>query len=91
MHTTQYTFTDEGLQRALSRLRSGGSLIIFGASKVNVLLSLRHLEEQNPATQRHNYLLFAPSGSADSEWKKTWDEMVLIIKKASLSLMNSSS
>ncbi len=76
MHTTQYVFTREAFKAAYNRLASGGRLIIFGGSKINIINHMRALginELKNKLT------LVVPK--YDPSWKKSWDNTVLIISK----------
>lgn len=79
LHTTQYTFTTEAIEQALQQLKQKGSLIIFGASKANLLLSLLKINKEKrlrPLSQ--SVIILAPSNSTDELWKNGGDNLVLI-------------
>lgn len=77
MHTTQYSFTTEGFKRALERLEPNGVLIILGASKLNVIQSLKKTGAfAEPLSQ--SLLLY---GQENNDWKVSWDQNLLLVKK----------
>lgn len=78
MHTTQFAFTREALAVALLHLTANGHLVIFGASKTNLVLSLRALGETHLADR---VMLFESVG--DPDWKRGWDSHILIVSATS--------
>jgi len=84
MHTTQYAFTTEALQQAYNKTNPGGHIVIFGASKINLMLSFIKFSEAagiEPATARKSVLLLGPEQVQQDSIFSGWDDFTLIIKK----------
>lgn len=77
LHTTQFAFTTEGIADALARLNPGGFLILLGASKYNLLLSLKRL---GLPTAPSTVLLTRTRET----WLRGWDDNILIYKNGVL-------
>lgn len=73
LHTTQFTFTTEGIAEALKLLNPDGYLVFFGASKVNLIYSLKKIgvdiAKSIALLQKNN-----------ESWLRGWDDHILIYK-----------
>jgi hypothetical protein len=83
MHTTQYVFTREALRAALDKLTPQGHLIIFGASKMNIISNLKAL--QIPDLKNKTILLEPQS---DRAWQRSWDSHILILSNSNNKLIH---
>lgn len=84
LHTTQYTFTHEALATALQHLNDNGSLVIFGANKLNLLFSIHKIKDQFGIVPEKSLALFAAKGSEKKSWRENWTIFALVIKKGAL-------
>lgn len=81
-HSTLYSFTTESIERALSILEGDGALILFGGSKMNLLLSIMKTEKRNLG---QSILILEPKSAKMKSWLNGWDDLVLIFKKGTFS------
>ncbi len=80
-HTTQYVYTVEGLTAMISRLRSGGGLVILNTNKVRQLANLRHAFRRLGLSEaRKSVVLLGNPAGPDSRWDQIWDQNRLLIK-----------
>lgn len=79
MHTTQYVFTREALQAAVNRLKENGFLIIFGASKINLITHFREISIEDLDKK-----LILLESQNSKNWKNSWDDHILIFSKKNL-------
>ena len=84
LHTTQYTFTHEALATAFQHLNDNGSLVIFGANKLNLLFSIHKIKDQFGIVPEKSLALFAAKGSEKKSWRENWTIFALVIKKGAL-------
>ncbi len=77
IHATQYSFTFEAIQTALRHLAPKGRIIIMGGNKLNILMTLKKLEENSEISAvKESILLF--DHSPPTYWKRSWDDFILI-------------
>lgn len=84
MHTSQYALTKSALARAWSRLSPSGTLIFMPGSKVNLLLSFKALEREGLVQDLSSSAAIL-SIRQNLDWKRGWDDQILILKKGGLS------
>jgi len=75
VHTTQFSFTHEAFEAAMRRLEPDGYLIILGASKLNILSSLKGIFKW-PLSE--SVVIMGPEN--DKDWKANWDHKMLLVK-----------
>jgi len=79
IHTTQYSFTKEGLQAAVGHLEKNGILVILGGNKLNIIKNLKILESKNIIQELSKKILMF-NYSAMPDWKKSWDDFAFVYK-----------
>lgn len=87
MHTTQYVLTQESLEQAYLHLNDQGALVIMPGSKMNILNSLKALEQKGEMSSLAEDVALIAFNDRP-EWKKNWDDNVLIVKKGALTSEN---
>lgn len=84
-HTTQFAFTSEAIGHALKKVKPEGFLIIAGGSKVNILLAMKELEARGDLPALHpSILLLGPYQNYENDWKRSWDDHILVWKNGEI-------